>query len=144
MPPWLFPLRFVPKKNTICRFWFFLKSRKLVLNALWKYDEYWIFLCKHFSFYENVSSASDTLAFFSKWYLMKFLLSKLQACKLKPSSLRVFKTPELTSLADSFLQKQALTGSLQDRCSKQQLKFPARPASLLTRTLPQMFYWLVS
>ena len=39
-------------------------------------------------------------------------------------------TPETTP---SFLQKQMLTGSLQNNCSKQQLKFPGRPASVLQK-----------
>ena len=31
------------------------------------------------------------------------------------------------------LQKQTLTGSLQNNCSKQQLKLPGRPASVLEK-----------
>ena len=41
---------------------------------------------------------------------------------LQTAALRVFKVPEVTSMVDSFLQKQALTGSLQKNCSKQKLK----------------------
>ena len=42
----------------------------------------------------------------------------------------IMPTPEATS---SFLQKQVLTGSLQNNCSKQQLKVPGRPASVLQK-----------
>ena len=60
---------------------------------------------------------------------MEFFFSKLQACELQPSALRVFKTPEITSHVVFCLHKQVLTGSLQNSCSKQQLKLPEWPAN---------------
>ena len=39
---------------------------RLVSKALWKYDEYWIFLGERFSFYEIVPFPPDTVSFFLK------------------------------------------------------------------------------
>ena len=43
-----------------------------------------------------------------------FLLVTVQPYKLQPSAVRVFKTPEIMSPVESFLQKQMLTCSLQN------------------------------
>ena len=72
---------------------------------------------------------------------MGFLIGNLQTCKFQLQALDVCKTTEITptvitptpETTPSFLQKQMLTGSLQNNCSKQQLKFPGRPASVLQK-----------
>ena len=72
---------------------------------------------------------------------MGFLIGNLQTCKSQLQTLDVCKTTEITpteitptpQTTPSFLQKQMLTGSLQNNCSKQQLKLPGRPASVLQK-----------
>ena len=61
---------------------------------------------------------------------MEFLFSKLQNCELKPSALRVLKTPEVTSPAE-FLFTETGGRFLQSSWSKQHLKYPGRPASVV-------------
>ena len=70
-----------------------------------------------------------------KWFLLEFLYSKLLACKLQSSSLRVFKTPEIHLLWSYLLQKQALSCSLQSSNSVQQLNVPGRPVSVFEKDL---------
>ena len=65
---------------------------------------------------------------------MGFLIRNLQTSKMQLSALRVFKTPEMRLLWSSFLQKQALTGFLQNNCSKQE-----RQQVYLKSTSPWMF-----
>ena len=40
-------------------------KKRLVSEALWKYNEYWIFVHEHFSFYEKVNSPPDPIGSFS-------------------------------------------------------------------------------
>ena len=62
---------------------------------------------------------------FRKWPLLRVLIRNLQTCKVLPYVfLKLLKQRPWWS---SFFQKQALTGSLQNNCSKQQLK-PFRKA----------------
>ena len=55
-----------------------------------------------------------------KLFPIWFLIRNIQTNRLKLSVLRVFKTPEIASIVEFFFQKQALTMSLQNNCSKQQ------------------------
>ena len=55
-----------------------------------------------------------------KLFPIWFLIRNTQTYRLKLSVLRVFKTPEIASIVEFFFQKQALTMSLQNNCSKQQ------------------------
>ena len=92
---------FVLKNQTTRKItWKSVEKGRLVSEALWKYNEYWIFLCERFSFYEKVPSPPKPAGLFSKWSLMEFLFSKLLACKLQPNSLCVFTTPGITSPVD--------------------------------------------
>ena len=59
---------------------------------------------------------------------MGFLIRNFQTYKLQLLGLPVFETSEITWR--TFFQKQALTGSLQSNCSKQQLKVLGRTASV--------------
>ena len=60
-----------------------------------------------------------------KWSLLRLLIRNLQTCKLQPYAfLKLLKQRPWRS---SFLQNQALMGSLQNNCSKLQLK-PSRKA----------------
>ena len=47
-------------------------------------------------------------------------------------------------LRSCLLQKQALTGSLQNNCSKQQLKLADRPASVLEKDVLVDFYFTIN
>ena len=92
---------FVLKNQTTRKItWKSVGKGRLVSEALWKYNEYWIFLCERFSFYEKVPSPPTPAGLFSKWSLLEFLFSKLLACKLQPNSLCVFVTPGITSPVD--------------------------------------------
>ena len=72
---------------------------------------------------------------------MGFLIGNLQTCKFQLQALDVCKTTEITptvitptpETTPSFLQKRMITGSLQNNCSKQQLKLPGRPARVLQK-----------
>ena len=48
-------------------------------------------------------------------------------------SLACFKTPEIAPTVESFLKRQALTGFLQNNCTKHRLKLPGRSASVLEK-----------
>ena len=70
---------------------------------------------------------------FQKWSLIRFLIKNMQTYKLQRSALRVFKTRRITSTVEFLFQEQALMDSLQNHCSKQQLKLPRRPVSVLEK-----------
>lgn len=81
------------------------RKGQLVSEPLWKYDEFWIFLCEPFSFYEKVPSLSDPVGFFSKFISLASkrklsltsFFNKFQVCKLQHFYLRIFKTLQTIS-----------------------------------------------
>ena len=74
---------------------------------------------------------------FRKWSLMGFLIRNLQTCKLQLWALRTFKTPEITSLVVFVCSEQCPRGSLQNNCSKQQLKTSRKACKCAWNGLPR-------
>ena len=74
---------------------------------------------------------------------MGFLNKNLQTCKMQLSALSVFKTPEITSTVEFFLQKKVLTGFLQNNCSKLRLKLPGMCASVLEKDFTMDVFFII-